>query len=310
MRNSFVIFSALASVVAANPLFTKRLEVSWGPICGFYQTNSQIISTTSTFYPGAMPQDQQGYMFNWIGISNTTGDLVQSIVGNYPKGSSECSGAAADTAWCVSSEVYGLNDKGQLIQFVGDKRTADTNSDNGVIFQYTLVDRETYLWNQTMTDAVTGELLSTYQKKSGMMSLWNTAVELQPFNGAAATSLQEDQIYLNTTIILDPADPGYGDLIVGDHGATYTKPTTSDGGKTVSFNMIHACVAKGSIFVRDLSEMLTKSRLSGTLRRSPYLPTLEDAQCPIQRRALAPIKLGSQSLRRCGWLGHISTARM
>lgn len=244
MRCSLAILSLLATVGAANPLFTKRVDVTWGPICGFYPTTSEIISTTSTFYPGAMPTNQQGYMFNWIGIGNSTGDLVQSIVGNYPKGTSECyAQAAADTAWCVSSEVYGLNDQGETTQFVGDKLTADINSDNGVIFQYTLVDRDTYLWNQTMTDAVTGELLATYQKESGMMSLWNTATELQPYNGAAATGLQEDQYYVNTTIVLDPADEGYGDMIYGEYGATYTKPTTSDGGKTVSIGLNSSRVA-------------------------------------------------------------------
>lgn len=87
-----------------------------------------------------------------------------------------------------------------------------------------------------MTDAVTGELLASYQKKSsGQMKLWNTATELQDYRGAAPTGLQEDQQYTNITIVLDPADATYGDNIYSQNGATYTKPTTSDGGKTVSF---------------------------------------------------------------------------
>lgn len=233
MHPNSSLLSLLASAGAASAMMSKR-DVTWGPICGFYPTDSEIISTTSTIYPGKMPQSQQGYMFNWIGIGNSTGDLVQSIVGNYPKGQSECEGqAAADTAWCISSEVYGENNQGQTVQFVGSKTTADANYENGITFTYTLVDRGTYLWNQTMTDALTGELLSTYQKTSGAMSLWNTAVELQDNNGAAATGLQEAQYYVNTTITLDPADETYGDKIYVEYGATYTKPTTSDGGKTV-----------------------------------------------------------------------------
>lgn len=222
----------------SNPMFSRRgVSVSWGPIVGFYQTDSEIISTTSTIYPGKKPQDQQGYMFNWIGISPESGDLVQSIVGSYPEGMSECEGQTdADTAWCISSEVYGVDSQGATTQFVGTMTTADANYDNGIIFNYTLVDRDSYLWNQTMTDAVTGKLLSTYQKTSSAMTLWNTAVELQPNGNSAATSLQENQYYMHSYIVLDPADETYGDKIYSEYGAIYTKPTTSDGGKTVSAN--------------------------------------------------------------------------
>ncbi|KAF3765297.1 hypothetical protein M406DRAFT_67753 [Cryphonectria parasitica EP155] len=230
------ILALLASAATAKPLVDKRQEdLAWGPICGFYQTTSEITGTTSTIFPGKMPSGQKGYMFNWIGITNTTGDLVQSVVGSYPSGLSECEGqAAADTAWCVSSEVYGLNAQDQTTQFVGTKTTADANYENGIIIKYTLVDKETYLWNQTMHDAVTGTLLSTYQKTSGAFSLWNTAVELQDQDGNSPTGLTEDQYYLNTTITLDPADAGYGDMMYTQNGCTHTTPTTSDGGKTLN----------------------------------------------------------------------------
>jgi hypothetical protein len=241
MHSTLPLLSLVATATATaaiNPLLNKR-GVTWGPIVGFYPTDSEIIGTTSTIYPGTMPQSQTGYVFTWIGIGNSTGDLVQSIVGNYPKGRSECEGqAAADTAWCVSSEVYGLNDQGQTVQFVGTMTTADANYDNGIVFDYVLADRETYVWNQTMTDAVTGQLLATYQKTSNAMSLWNTAVEIQDFEGTAATALTDDQVYVNTTIRLDPADATYGEKIYAQYGATFTKPTTSDGGKTVSVPLL------------------------------------------------------------------------
>lgn len=237
MHSGLPVLMLLASVASANPMFDRRasgVTVNWGPIVGFYATTSEIVSTTSTMYPGKMPQDQKGYMFNWIGISPESGDLIQSVVGSYPKGESECEGQTdADTAWCVSSEVYGENDQGETEQFVGTMTTADGNYTNGIVFNYTLVDQDTYLWEQTMTDAVTGTLLSTYQRKSSAMALWNTAVELQPNGASTPTSLQENQYYMDTYIVLKAADEKYGDNIFSEYGGLYTKPTTSDGGKTV-----------------------------------------------------------------------------
>lgn len=219
-------------------------DLGWGPICGIQPTNSEIISTTSTIYPGKMPSGQKGFLFAWIGIQGTSasgaqeGDLVQSIVGSYPAGSSECSGPNADTTWCISSEVYGEDESGNLIQFVGDKRTADVNYDNGIIFNYTLADKSSYLWEQTMTDAVTGEVLATYSKTSGPMKLWNTAIEKQDSNGADPTGTNEPQYYVNTTITLAAADESYSQGIYSQNGAKFTDMTTSDGGKTVSYIFI------------------------------------------------------------------------
>lgn len=228
------VISLLATAAAAaKPLAAAKrdLTVNWGPIVGFYETSSEIISTISTIYPGKMPTNQKGYMFAWIGIGNTTGDLVQSIVGSYPAGLSECSGANADSTWCISSEVYGASTG---VQSVGKMTTADANYENGIVFNYTLIDKETYLWEQTMTDAVTGDLLSTYQKETGPATLWNTAVELQPYNGADPTGLVEPQYYVNTTIVLAETDASYGSSMYVEYGGEHTDATTSDGGKTVS----------------------------------------------------------------------------
>jgi hypothetical protein len=212
----------------------KRLDVSWGPIVylGPTQSKTPIISTTTTIYPGKMPSSQTGYMFAWLGISNGTGDLVQSIVGSYPKGQSECTGPNADTTWCISSEVYGLDKTGATVQFVGEKTTADVNYENGIRLNYTLVDKESYLWVQTMHDAVTGELLSTYNKTSGPMTDWNTAIELQPYNGQNPVGTTEPQYYVNTTIVLETADSSFSQTGTTTDGAKYTELETSDNGKT------------------------------------------------------------------------------
>ncbi|KAI8309319.1 hypothetical protein K4K61_001853 [Colletotrichum sp. SAR11_59] len=236
-KSFFLSLALIGSTATASPLLNKR-DVTWGPIAGFQATTSEIISTVSTIYPGKMPSGQKGYMFAWIGIGAETGDLIQSIVGSYPAGMSECTGSAADSTWCISSEVYGLDSTGATVQFVGDKRTADTNYENGIIFNYTLIDKSSYLWEQTMTDAVTGELLSTYQKKSGKMTLWNTAIELQDNNGAAPTGTIEPQYYTNTTIVFAEKDAAYKDGAYTESGATYSGIATADGGKTWTIEKI------------------------------------------------------------------------
>lgn len=135
-----------ASAVTASPSLRKR--DSWGPSLGLGPAKQQIITTQTTIYPGQLPPNQQAYLFAWLGISNGTGDLIQSIVGSYPKGGSECSGPNADTAWCISSEVYGNTAAGYPNQFVGDLRTADVNYQNGITFNYTLTDKKAYTWVQ------------------------------------------------------------------------------------------------------------------------------------------------------------------
>jgi hypothetical protein len=140
--------SALGATATSSPgtRFSKR--DSWGPAFSLGPAKSDIISTTTTIYPGKMPSDQKGLLYIWLGISNGTGDLIQSIIGSYPAGQSECSGANADTTWCVSSEVYGNDASGTPNQWVGGLTTADVDYENGIRLNYTLVDESSYLWLQ------------------------------------------------------------------------------------------------------------------------------------------------------------------
>jgi hypothetical protein len=144
-----------APLAAAKPRsLTKRdPSITWGPLIelGPSSNGAEIVSVVSTMYPGNMPATQAGGLFNWIGINNETetGDLVQSIVGSYAHGQSECSGADADKFWCISAEVYALTENNnQYMQYVGDLHTLQTDPSQGVTFNYTLIDRETGLWLQ------------------------------------------------------------------------------------------------------------------------------------------------------------------
>ncbi|KUJ10517.1 uncharacterized protein LY89DRAFT_564592, partial [Mollisia scopiformis] len=220
----------------ASSMFTKR--DSWGPAFSLGPAKQDIISTTTTIYPGEMPSDQAGYLFVWLGISNGTGDLIQSIIGSYPSGQSECSGTDADTTWCISSEVYGLASNGLPNQWVGSLTTADVNYANGIKLNYTLIDKESYLWLQTMEDAVTGQLLSTFNKTSGPMLGWGTAIECDDYNGVSCTGTISEQYYVNSTIILESADDTFIDTLGVSSGATYTEMVTADDGKTWTISNI------------------------------------------------------------------------
>lgn len=223
----------LSATASAASVFGKR--DSWGPAVSLGPAKQEIISTTTTIYPGKMPSGQEGLLYIWLGISNGTGDLIQSVIGSYPAGQSECSGADADDTWCVSSEVYGNTDAGVPNQWVGDLRTADVNYGNGITLNYTLVDKESYLWVQTMSDAVTGDLLSSFNKTSGPMLGWGTAIECNDDNGSACTGTISEQTWINSTIILEEADSTFIDTLGASSGATYTDMLTEDGGKTWTF---------------------------------------------------------------------------
>ncbi|PQE23118.1 hypothetical protein CJF32_00004506 [Rutstroemia sp. NJR-2017a WRK4] len=221
-----LLFSA-STVLASSSPFVKR--DSWGAAFSLGPAASPIISTSTTIYPGAMPSNQAAYLFAWLGISNGTGDLIQSIVGSYPAGGSECGGqTGADTTWCISSEVYGSG-----YQYVGELTTADLNYENGIKLNYTLIDPSTYLWLQTMEDAVTGTLLSTYNKTSGPMIGWGTALECNDNDaGEACTGTVEPQYYVNSTIVLEGTDESFADTLGAGTGVVYTDMETADGGKT------------------------------------------------------------------------------
>ncbi|KAB8302768.1 hypothetical protein EYC80_006115 [Monilinia laxa] len=221
-----LVLSASTAVASNMNSFVKR--DSWGAAFSLGPSKHEIIQTTTTIYPGKMPSDQKAYLFAWLGISNGTGDLIQSIVGSYPAGESECGGQdGADTTWCISSEVYGSG-----YQYVGDLTTADIDYENGIKLNYTLADPETYLWTQTMSDAVTGKLLSSYNKTSGPMTGWGTALECDDNNGVSCTGTDQHQYYFDSTIILKAADSTFSSTLGAGTGVTHTEMETADGGIT------------------------------------------------------------------------------
>ncbi|KAF2235868.1 hypothetical protein EV356DRAFT_575393 [Viridothelium virens] len=219
------ILAISATLVSAKPRHDD--SITFGPT--IYASGKQdIIKFVTTTYPGAIPSNQKGNgLFLWPGLTNSTGDLIQSVVGSYPPGASECSGANVNTEWCISSEVYGLDASGNTNQFVGQLTTLDATPSNGLKITYTLTDPSAYTWTQVVTDAVTGKEMATYTKNSGPMTIFEASVECQDCSPTIA-----DQTYVNTTITFAEADKTWSSVPEAESGATFTTPTTSDGGVT------------------------------------------------------------------------------
>ncbi|PNS21824.1 DNA topoisomerase 2 [Sphaceloma murrayae] len=234
MLSRHALLSLLPLLALSSATLTKR--DSWGPSLGLGPAAYTILTTSTTLYPGAAPADQAGLLWVWLGISNGTGDLIQSIVGSTPPGQSECGNVPnADNTWCITSEVYGNGPAGTPNQWVGDLKTVDTAFENGIVFNYTLVDRASWTWNQTMRDAKTGALLATFAKASGPMLGWGTAIECNE----GCTGTVSEQIYQDSKIVLEQADPNFVNTLGVSQGTTHSDMVTTDGGKTWTIEKIN-----------------------------------------------------------------------
>ncbi|KAI5276259.1 hypothetical protein E4T47_00939 [Aureobasidium subglaciale] len=232
---NIVTVSSLLSLAAAAPkgFLSKRVEqeeITWGPLIGLGPTADgvEITGVVATIYPGKMPQTQAGGLYNWIGINNETetGDLVQGIVGSYTHGESECKGAQADSLWCISAEVYGWDTEvNGWNQYVGEERTLAATPEDGITFNYTLINQRTGLWYQTARNTRTGVLYAEFNKTSPTMTMVNTAVECQ-----SCTPPTDVQYWKDITIKLSGSDKNFGSTLYQSNHATNTEPFANDNG--------------------------------------------------------------------------------
>jgi hypothetical protein len=90
-----------------------------------------------------------------------------------------------------------------------------------------------------MRDAVTGQLLSTFNKTSGPMLGWGTALECDDYKGKSCKGTTSEQTYINATIILESADATFIQMLGASEGANHTAMETSDKGKTWTIAKIY-----------------------------------------------------------------------
>lgn len=80
------------------------LADSWGPAYSLGPTTSRIILSETTLLPGDPPSDAKDMLTIWPGISDGTGDLIQSTVEQWAD-NSWC--GASDGQWCVRASLFG-----------------------------------------------------------------------------------------------------------------------------------------------------------------------------------------------------------
>ncbi|PYH98618.1 hypothetical protein BO71DRAFT_315901 [Aspergillus ellipticus CBS 707.79] len=190
---------------------------SWGGSVSLGPTTSDIINAVTTIIPGTAPSTQNGELFLWPGMSNGTGDLIQTTLESWPS-NAWC--GASTGQWCVRASLFG-----SFGQYSGTG--SPVSGDDHVRIEYNLLsDDET--WVQNVTNAETGAYLSSYSYKSGpYMTGYGTGTECD----SDCSGTIAGQTYLNTTITLRSADTAFGDTIAVGAGGTYSGLTSSEGGK-------------------------------------------------------------------------------
>ncbi|KAH7090047.1 hypothetical protein BKA62DRAFT_726281 [Auriculariales sp. MPI-PUGE-AT-0066] len=86
------------------PSRTLARRDSWGGAVSLGPSKSTIIHAVTTLVPGAAPSTQTGELFLWPGMSNGTGDLIQTTLESWPD-NSWC--GATTGQWCIRASVFG-----------------------------------------------------------------------------------------------------------------------------------------------------------------------------------------------------------
>ncbi|KAK7180423.1 hypothetical protein PSPO01_13580 [Paraphaeosphaeria sporulosa] len=190
---------------------------STGPVA----TNSWIRQATTTLVLPALNSPHNGNLGLWPGMgtkfnSGADGHLVQGLAISTVGVGSPCNFAASDIKWCVVASTY---DEGN--QHDGTPYRA--NPGDRVTYDYKYNDATA---NFDQTVSVNDVKVSTLSTKSGYGAGWGTAMECQQANCGTVP----EHHYVNTTLIMNTADPNYKNTI-GLNGASGNLVTT-DGGKT------------------------------------------------------------------------------
>ncbi|KAF1842862.1 uncharacterized protein K460DRAFT_378146 [Cucurbitaria berberidis CBS 394.84] len=200
-------------------LANVRRADTWGGAVSLGPTRSTITRAVTTIIPGPAPSTQNGELFLWPGMSNGTGDLVQTTLESWPQGNAWC--GAKPGQWCIRSSLFGSF--GQL-----DGEASPVDGDTRIEILYELLADNT-TWRQTAKDLDSGKQLSTFEHNSGpYMRGYGTGTECQQ----DCTGTIAPQLYENTVITLASEDRDFGKTIAVSQGATYEGLGASADGKT------------------------------------------------------------------------------
>lgn len=130
-----LVLGLLLPTLGVSASIIKR-EDTWGGSVSLGPTKSTIVNAVTTLIPGAAPATQSGELFLWPGMSNGTGDLVQTTLESWPS-NAWC--GATTGQWCVRASLFGSF--GQL-----DGDASPVSGTDQVRIEYTLLDdQETWV---------------------------------------------------------------------------------------------------------------------------------------------------------------------
>ena len=133
---------ASATLATASSLTNVKRDI-WGGSVSLGPTKSTITNAVTTLIPGAAPPTQNGVLFLWPGMSNGTGDLVQTTLESWPD-NSWC--GATSGQWCVRASLFGWF--GQL-----DGSASPVSGTDRVRIEYNL-ESDGQTWKQYVCPAI------------------------------------------------------------------------------------------------------------------------------------------------------------
>ncbi|KAF2672385.1 hypothetical protein BT63DRAFT_411659 [Microthyrium microscopicum] len=242
---SSLLLSALCAVVAA--------EDTWGPAVSFGPSKSTIIRAITTVQPGKAPaqphagtiieprcttnttkhgekkrtRPNAGFLTIWPGMSNGTGNLIQTTLESHEEGKPRCGEKTGE--WCVMASVFG-DFPGLRTKQIDAKSQGVVKGTDKITIEYRL-EKDDMTWTQTVTNTATKAVLSKLSTRSEpYMRGYGTGVECQ--HDCQGTI--EPNYYTDTVITFKSPEPKFELHASGgltNRTALYTTPVSEQGGR-------------------------------------------------------------------------------
>ncbi|KAH6652327.1 hypothetical protein BKA67DRAFT_352741 [Truncatella angustata] len=214
MPSSNQILSALAAVGFVSVNAAMGPAFSTGPVAD----DSFIREASSTLVLPKAPTNNQGDASLWVGMGTSNGDLIQSIADSWESDD-----------WSIYAYTLLSTSATTQMPVQGDSATAEAADQITMHYKF-----DDSTGNYTQTVSINGNAVSTLSTSDGHAQGWGSAVECAESNCGTVGAHK----WINTTIIMDVADPDYintlgkgdgvtGDLVTVDGGKTWTVDTIS-----------------------------------------------------------------------------------
>lgn len=164
------VIALLSSALAASAAPTIFRRDYFGPAVYTGASQADIVYTSTVLLPGRNPGNKQsGSLKIWPGISNGTGDLIQSTLDSTQVAVEDC-GATADQ-WCAMGSLFGNDAIGNARQINGPMRGVSATDRIKIEYIRGAPKENGYEWDwtQMVTNEMTGEYISSLVSVSGSM---------------------------------------------------------------------------------------------------------------------------------------------